>query len=79
VTEAARLTDAFESIFTEAPSLPDRPCRPNSPPDYTGYYINSQNITSINDAGRNALEQVLPNEPLAGMWARNSDVTDAEV
>jgi len=41
VAEALRLSDAFESIFTEAPTLPDRPCRPSSPPDYTGYYINA--------------------------------------
>jgi len=79
VAEAARLADAFESLFAEAPTLPDRPCRPNAPPDYTGYYINSQNITSINDAGREALEQVLPNEPQAGMWARDADVPEAEV
>lgn len=74
VAEAARLADAFESVFSEAPTLPERPCRPNAPPDYTGYYINTQNITSLNGAGRDALEQVLPNEPQAGMWARDGDV-----
>jgi len=33
----------------------------------------------VNEAGRLALEQVIPTEPLAGMWARDADTPQAEV